>query len=100
MNKLILILLLLTPPAHGYYFARIGAGVNTTLFNTSDWAGEDQLGCTLGAGHRHHIYNNWYGEISYQHFSHCFLGEPFGDPDDVESSLDTINYYLEYRFGE
>ena len=100
MKYYLAILILICFPVQAYYYAKIGLGVNKVLFSEyQEWEDNGSIGGTFGIGNRHHLSGNWYGEISYQHYSQPFVGPPF-QKDEGEDSLDAFYYSIEYRFGE
>jgi len=98
MKYLLLACLMLSGCA-GQYYVKAGVGVNGNILKNSSFAWEDQesMGCVFGAGNRHQIYKNLYGDLNIIHYSQCGVGKPFNDL--PESSLDHAGYNIEYRFG-
>ena len=79
-----------------YFYARLGAGKNATLFNDDNkWDDNGELGCGAGFGYRHNISGRWYGDLSYTHHSQCLSGPPVNN--DEESTSDHAYYWVEWR---
>ncbi len=98
MKLFILLMLYAIPVSADYWYLRAGIGKNAMLFTDSDtWEDQGSLGCSLGAGHRHHLAGNFYGDLSFTHNSQCFVGRPFNDYE-VETESDHLVYFVEYRW--
>lgn len=99
-KPIVIALLLISFNAHAdYFYLRAGVGFNESLFAEDKslvWEDRGSMGCTLGAGYRHQIKDNWHGDLNYTHVSQCFVGPPFDDRS--ESTVDHIGYAVEYRF--
>ena len=94
-----LLLISCTANADSYYYIGLGAGKNTNLVDSAhDWEDGGEIGCSVRAGHRHHIGGSFYGDLNWTHNSQCLAGEPFG-ADQSETTSDHFIYFIEYRFG-
>ena len=94
--KYYLILFLLCFPVQAEYYIGVGIGKNDILFGDQEWQDNGEVGCAFRAGYRHHIASSFYGDIGYSHYSQCMTGA--GVDDKFEDSLDSVYYWVEYRF--
>jgi hypothetical protein len=79
------------------YYARIGAGLNSSPdYSITTWVDDGSFGCSLGGGMRHQIKNSLYGDLGIIHYSQCMVGKPFNKTD--ESASEHAYYHIEYRW--
>ena len=98
MKYYLILFLLCFPVQAEYFYLGIGAGKNDILFGDQEWQDNGEVGCAFRAGYRHHIASSFYGDIGYSHYSQCMTGA--GVDDKFEDSLDSVYYWVEWRFGE
>ena len=79
-----------------HLYVKGGIGKNMMLFTDQEWTDQGEAGTSVGIGYRHQISGNWYGDLSYQHFSQLNVGQPLHDYE-FETTTDHLYYNVEYR---
>jgi hypothetical protein len=84
-------------PLDGDWYAEIGVGYNTSLFNKSvyQWENAGSPGFMGTLSYEFELTDGLAVGAYYSHYSQWFAGPPFND--DAESSLDSIGFKVRWR---
>jgi hypothetical protein len=86
-------------PLDGDWYAEIGVGYNTSLFNKSvyQWENAGSPGFMGTLSYEFELTDGLAVGAYYSHYSQWFAGPPFND--DAESSLDSIGFKVRWRLN-
>lgn len=77
-----------------YFYVGLGLGKNDSVCGC--WEDHGSAGGKVALGHRHHIWEGFYGDLSYTHYSQPLVGAPFDDR--WEMTSEHLYYTVEWRF--